>query len=340
MNLQPLSSVSVCFREIPWQRSPSFSYSACFPALIWTPLRPELPQTHVASVRAAEEPRAIPFTVNRNRVLVPVTVNSQRVLNLVLDTGMGFDGILLYQGDLKDSLGLGRTFEAKIPGAGGGEPSTAVVADSMTIRAGNVELRDQRIIILQSTPIRSSSSRGVMGYSLLGHYAVEIDYDRMLILLHDAESFGGDSSWHPVPLTFNARNIPFLKASIVVEEGDPIPLEMYIDFASGEALELLIRPEMKFEVPEDTKDSYLGTGLSGDIHGKMGKIARLLLGPYELKDVTTAFAPAHIRSKQKGADGILGSASLRRFNLVFDYAHDTLWIKPNSHSSEPFPEDG
>jgi len=42
--------------------------------------------------------------------------------------------------------------------------------------------------------------------------------------------------------------------------------------------------------------------------------------PYELNRVKAAFAPAEVHSKQENADAILGNASLRRFNLIFDYA--------------------
>jgi len=296
----------------------------------------EGPKAPLVQEQEGDQLPTIPFTLSRNRVIVPVTVNSPRVLNLVLDTGMGFDGILIFRGDLKDSLGLERTFEAKVPGAGGGKPSTAIVADSMTIRTGQLEHTNQRIIVLQRTPIRSRTTDGVIGYSLLGHYALEIDYDEMLLILHQPENFRPDSSWEGIPLTFNRNQLPFLKTSVVIKDEDPIPLNVYIDFAAGEAVELLEREGMKFALPDETEESYLGTGLSGDIHGRVGRIAKLFLGPYELNDVVAAFAPAEIRSKQEGADGILGSDALRRFNIVFDYAHKRLWIKPNSHFHEPF----
>ncbi len=49
--------------------------------------------------------------------------------------------------------------------------------------------------------------------------------------------------------------------------------------------------------------------------------------PYWLRIVcwrgslTVIVAPVEVRSKQDGADAIPGNDSLRRFNLVLDYAH-------------------
>jgi len=76
--------------------------------------------------------------------------------------------------------------------------------------------------------------------------------------------------------------------------------------------------------------------VSGDIHGKRGRVAWLKLGPYTLRNVATAFAPAEVRSRQRGADGVLGNDAIRRFNVIFDYAGESLYLKPNSHHADPF----
>ena len=93
---------------------------------------------------------------------------------------------------------------------------------------------------------------------------------------------------------------------------------------------------MKFQMPKLVEDLYIGRGLSGDIYGKTGPITRLILGPYALNNVKASFAAAEVRSKQDRADAILGNASLRRFNLIFDYGRKKLYLKPNSHFAEPF----
>ena len=89
-------------------------------------------------------------------------------------------------------------------------------------------------------------------------------------------------------------------------------------------------------LPDNLEDTYLGRGLSGDIHGQEGRISSLKLSSFELIDVLTAFAPAEVRSKQEGADGILGNNALRRFNCIYDYDNMKLYIKPNSSFSELF----
>ncbi len=92
----------------------------------------------------------------------------------------------------------------------------------------------------------------------------------------------------------------------------------------------------KFTLPAATKERYLGRGLSGDIYGQEGTISRMRLGSHELTKVVVAIAPAAVRSRQQGADAVVGNNALRRFNVIFDYANRKLHIRPNLHFAEPF----
>ena len=137
-------------------------------------------------------------------------------------------------------------------------------------------------------------------------------------------------------MTFKDNRIPWIDAVVNIQGDEEVPISCYIDLASRDALELLIRDTVKFTLPEKLEDAYLGRGLSGDIYGQKGVISSLKLGSFHLENVETHFAPAEIRSKQENADGIIGNNTLRRFNVIFDYEGGKLYLKPNSHFSEPF----
>jgi len=79
-----------------------------------------------------------------------------------------------------------------------------------------------------------------------------------------------------------------------------------------------------------------GFQISGDIYGKDGRLARVEIGPFTLEDVAATVTPAAARSKQQGADGVIGNNVLRRFNVIWDYAHAKLHLRPNRHLREPF----
>ena len=307
---------------MPCHRLFSGFLALLLPAFAWPAISP-------AAVSGRDS--VVSFTLARNKVLVPVRVNGSRPLRLILDTGMGFDGVLLFDPSLKDSIGPARLSSAKIPGAGAGPPSDAVFADSLSLQVGDTRINNQRIIILSDSSMVSRRSDGVIGWSLLGRYAVEIDYDRLAITLHDARSFRPAAGWTSLPLSLNDRNLPFLEVSAAADSEALHPLKVYIDYASSETIEILTKPGMEFPVPARTTEVLLGRGLSGDIRGRRGTISRLVIGPHELKDVVAAFVPAKTRSKAKGADAVLSNGALCRFDVVFDYAHSRLHIRPNGH---------
>jgi len=293
--------------------------------------KPNAPATTSSDAKSIE----IPFILINNVVILPVRVADSREFRVILDTGMHFEGLLLYNIETQDSIALENPVEVLVPGAGADEPSTAIMADSMSFYVGRLECKHQRVIVLQNDRMEGFSSEGVTGYSLFSQYVVEINYERMVIILREAP-VTVDSSWEHIPITFKDNNIPWIEGSISVHGEREIPVSLYIDLASGDALELLVKQDIKFHLPDSLEDTYLGTGLSGDIHGQSGRIASLRLGSFLLKDVTTSFAPAEIRSKQDNADGIIGNNSLRRFNVIFDYKGKNLYLKPNEFFSEPF----
>jgi hypothetical protein len=286
------------------------------------------------AVRSTGNP--VPFTVHRDVALVTVRVGDVEIPRIMLDTGMPYDGLLIYNPAYRDSLDLTRAARARIGGAGSGEAATALLLDSAGFRIGQVAMAGQRVILLGNDAFKGSATNGVVGYSLFGHYVTELDYDARVMTLHGPGAFVADGGWRKVPLSFKGNDIPWIDIAVAVDSGPAVTLAAYIDLASREAVEVLVRPGMKVAVPKGSGEQTLGTGLSGEIKGSRGRVATLAVGGLELKDVSAVFVPAAVRSKQEGADAVIGSAALRRFNLVFDYSGRALYIKPNSHFHEPF----
>jgi hypothetical protein len=119
---------------------------------------------------------------------------------------------------------------------------------------------------------------GIIGYSLFGHYVVEIDYNRGELFLHDHDTFKPDTGFTRVPLYFKDNRIPWMDAAVVISNEDPVNVSAYIDFANRDPVVLLERPEMKFNLPESTEQKVIGRGLSGGAYGSTGRISKLIIG--------------------------------------------------------------
>ena len=278
----------------------------------------------------------IPIELRGNRVIIPVSIGSAGPHRLILDTGMAYDGITLFDTASVDLSQFDHLTRVQIRGAGPGGAAHALSDSAATFRAGPRTFEDQRVTMLTGGAFRGFPTDGVIGYSILGHHVVEIDYDTERMILYDPETFSPTDDWVSVDIYFKDSRIPWTDISVATEEEDPVRLSSYIDFAAEEALELLDRDTNVFIVPAETREVYAGRGLSGDIHGHEGRVSRVILGPFELDDVRVVVVPAEIRSRQEGADAIIGSGLLRRFNVTFDYLRSRILLRPNSYHSEPF----
>lgn len=285
------------------------------------------------SAATGEAVIAVPFLLERNKVIIPTSVNKSKPLKLILDTGMRFDGVFLFHKEHIALIDATDALQVEVPGAGGGAPSTATLIESGTLEFGDVTVKKQQVLISSSPHTQSFPTDGVIGWNLFGHYNIEIDYDRRLIYLHDTSYQPSDAGWTMIPITVK-KDIPWFTAQVQVVSGEPRELTVYVDLASGDALELLLKDNQKFSAPPELIADHLGTGLSGDIHGYRGEAVSIDIGGHVVSQFPAVFAPAHVRSKQDGADAVIGNGLMKYFNVIFAYPQNKLFIKPNGLYSE------
>lgn len=285
--------------------------------------------TPATATRAGGPLVSVPVTLARHKVLVPVSVGGSRPLRLILDTGMGYDGVLLFDPRLRDSLGVGRWDQAAIGGAGGGSASSASLADSVSLAIGGRALGPQRVIVLGDTAMRGASD-GVIGWSLLGHHAVEIDHAKATLTLRAPGTPPVGEDWTRLPVVLDEHQWPFLRVAVSVAGEPAESLLVYVDSASSETIEILTGPGRSREAPADAREVVLGRGLGGEIRGRRGTITSLRLGPHVLPGIEAAFVPAAIRSKARTADAVLAHGALERFALVFDLPNRAIFLRPES----------
>src|SRR5437588_9779844 len=90
----------------------------------------QLPKLNFPAGKSAVE---IPFEVEGNWMVIPVSVNGSRPLRFVLDTGA--QGTTLQNSELADSLSLKITGKMAVRGAGG-SGGDALVAENVTFNIG------------------------------------------------------------------------------------------------------------------------------------------------------------------------------------------------------------
>jgi C-terminal processing protease CtpA/Prc len=97
----------------------------------------------------------------------------------------------------------------------------------------------------------------------------------------------------------------------------------------------------KHGLPKKAIQANLGVALNGPITGYLSRVKEIDIGSYKIKDPITSFPDKDYvaRTYSVPRDGNIGIGILKRFNLVFDYSNNLLYIKSNEKFKTPFEHD-
>jgi hypothetical protein len=280
----------------------------------------------------------VAFRSIHGMVIVPVRVNGSRELNMILDTGMSAPIVLLMHRDLGDELRLEDGQPVQIGGAGGQAPPEGRLYAGATIAFGGIEQSEQTVIVMDEARDTSAWMQdGVIGKSIFDRYVVDLDFEHSVLSLYEPGSFRAQG-FESIPVML-ASGIPTVEAKVGNEGGEEVAVRLVIDLGAGHALSL--QPETRHLVlPAKTITSVLGKGVQGAVEGRIGRIPDLRLGPFTLPSIVSSFASEKAGTtcagQGTGADGNLGNQVLRRFRVVFDYAHRRILLSPRPGHDRPF----
>ncbi len=173
---------------------------------------------------------------------------------------------------------------------------------------------------------------GIVGYEVFRRMPVRLDYAKGIATLYDPATFRYAGSGTQLALQFREQ-IPLVDGSL-----DGIDGVFAIDTGARTSL-TLTRP---FVEANNLSAKYhaggiavIGAGVSGPLRAELARADALKLGGATVQKPVTLLATA---TAGPFADptlaGNIGYGVLRRFNLVFDYPHQTLWLEPNANDAE------
>ncbi len=284
------------------------------------------------------QPLQLPFELVNNHFVLEVRVRDGEPLRVVLDTGMPTTGLLLYESEAIDALELGYNpaFNAQVGGAGGGgRRISAKIADRETLDFGPVRFEQSRVLVIPPPERFPRYHDGIVGYSFFGNFVVRLDVGRQIMELHDSTSFQPPGDATSLPITLRG-NLPYVDVDVAVSS-ETTRTSVVVDLGASHAISLNDQ-DPGIQLPEVSRETILGRGLSGVLTGKIGRVRSLSLGGLELRRVIASF-PIAEHQNPRGIDslgGNLGTDVLRRFDVTFDYAAQRMVLEPNDSFDEPF----
>lgn len=285
---------------------------------------------------------SIPFRMVRNMIIIKLKINDQGPFNFILDTGVGL--MIITEPNLIDSINLTSKRSIKIPGLGEGEDAEAYISSILKIDIPGLESYDVSAAILKKDHFNLSNYAGMpidglLGYEFFANMAVKINFaDSTLNVCrpHDLRPFRKSNS---IPISVEQRK-PYIQTKVTFPNGNKVDEKMVIDIGAGHpiSIENMIKNN---GLPAKYIPANLGVGLNGPIDGFISRVKEVDVGKFKIKDVLASF-PDDSKSQivtSVPRDGNLGLGILKRFDVIFDYPDNVLYLKKGPLFDEPFEHD-
>lgn len=294
--------------------------------------------------RANRKSVTIPFKFINNLIVIPVIINESDTLNFILDTGITTTMITDLTGI--DSLVLNFSREIELKGLGMGEPVKGLHSYGNEIKFKGISGINQDIYVITDDLFQLSARmgipiNGILGYSVFYNFIVSVNYDSRLITFYNPDHFSykkRHSNYTSLPLLLEDTK-PYISLSIIDDAGNEHQVKLLIDTGASHSVWLDRNSIPALKIPPGSRNTYLGTGLSGEVHGILARLKALDLAGIRINDVIVSFPDSLSISSAAGLDdrnGSIGSEILKRFNLIIDYPNQLISIKPNSNFKNEF----
>lgn len=264
-----------------------------------------------------------PFHLYNNHIYADAWINGRGPLTFIFDTG-GHNILVPHT-----AKALGIKTEGAMPGTGVGDKAQDFgLAKVASLKVGDATFKDQIVGVLDFEPngVEGVDIKGMVGFEVFKRFITRIDYGRHTITLIDPKHFEPKDAGTPVKFVFNG-DLPEVEGSF---EG--IPAKFDVDTGARDELTLTApfaqHHDLRAKHPKGV-EAVEGWGVGGPSRGYVTRGAELAIGPVKIPGVVTSLS-----TQKKGSfadasyQGNIGGGTLKRFVVTFDYANQTMYLKP------------
>ncbi len=286
----------------------------------------------------------IPFKLINNLVIIPVEVNGTE-LNFLLDTGVG--ETLLFSLDETEQVKFENIEKIKFTGLGNKEPFDGFKSSKNLVSCKDFVDTNHTIYIVLDQDINISSQvgfpiNGIIGYHFFKNHPIEIKYKKNKIIVYNSSNAISQKvkdNYKKTPITIEEGK-PYLQTKVVFEnQNTEFDAKLLIDTGNSDALWLFREKNPSIQIPEKTYLDFLGKGFGGNIYGDRGRLKSFELGGYKFNNPLISFPDS---TATKGLEmvtnrvGSIGSEIMKRFNTLYDYQNNTIYLEKNGNFILPF----
>ena len=273
-----------------------------------------------------------------DHIFIHLSVDGSEPLDFIFDTG---DGLPVIDLDIAKMLNLDLNHSASKTSAQGAIQGALI--DHNTIELNGIQL--EKDIQLYATSLRhlemsiGRNIDGIIGYDLLHHYVVKLDYDNGLFVLFNQSSYDHDGSGESFKFKLD-NYIPHVESEVVLNDGETLTGEFFINTGAGTTVDFNTRFAVKENIIDRTGEHFsypvAGLGKTETLHYE-GRVKSFGFGNFKFDQLPIGISTAKqgIQNNKKVA-GIIGNKVLSRFNITFDYSRGKIYFVKNQSFEGPF----
>lgn len=286
----------------------------------------------IFSVRSQSPITSTEIELFGDHMFIKLSVDGSEPLDFVFDTG---DGLPVIDIDVAQKLGLNLDHASSKTSAQGAIKGALI--DHNTIELNGIQL--EKDIQLYATDLRhlemsiGKNIDGIIGYDLLHHYVVKLNYDELLFELYEPTSYVHNG--YGESFEFRLDNyIPHISGSVRLNNGEVLEGEFFLNTGAGTTLDFNTRFAKKNGIINKTGEHFsypvAGLGKTETMHYE-GRVRNFGFGTFDFSHMPIGISTAaHGIQNNKKVAGIMGNKLLRRFNITFDYSRKKIYFIKNT----------
>jgi hypothetical protein len=273
-------------------------------------------------------------------ILVPVSFDSVKG-NFLLDTGaqnVHFDSIFYSD----NPFAYNYLKEIKIWGIGNSFQIATLIRDTIYFQLKDESYKTRNIVVHSLKPIGGDIIDGLVGLKFFSNKVLEINYPRQFINIFSTIDSVNTSGYSSIPIERQEGQI-FIPLKITLNDKVSFNGKYLVDIGSSlSTITSSVAYNYKFdEVIERKVGYYTKYGGVGGYSAGFDFIAdSLTISNFFLKNVNMSYS-SDTAGLMASEDfyGIIGNNILERFDIIFDFNNDSLYLKPNKKFKEPYEFD-
>lgn len=255
-----------------------------------------------------------------NLIILPVRINENDVVNLVLDTGCR--NLILFGKRFKNMIDTEEQRQISFNGLGQGKPARGFVTLENNVSFSKVIGKKIAIVVVPERNVFANYPiiDGIIGYELFLKFEIEVDFARHKITFRPASFSFPSTDFKLIPLRIEDSR-PVVSCTIFFSETEEETCDLLID--TGSCLGLLFTAPQTGRINR-MNSVVLGRGLNGYVSGKKLLANKVLLGDFALHDLSTGVvrsASHHYAS--------LGTEVLKDYTLLINYYKGYAGLRQN-----------